>query len=238
MIDPADFQPVVQEVKNLKVDPVMALITHKHNDHAGGNEGVKEAFPDIDIIGTSYEPIPALSTSVKEGDIFQLGSLEIQVIHVPCHTKGHVAYYVKLNSELDTISLNNDMKDPILFCGDTLFVGGCGRFVEGTAEQMLTNMDRLSQLPHETQVYCAHEYTTSNLKFLSHIDSEVCTHVYENVLETRKLNLPTVPSTIGKELSYNLFMKCREARTQMLVLGVEGSPIDTMAKLREMKNSF
>ena len=123
-----------------------------------------------------------------------------------------------------------------MFPGDTLFVGGCGRFFEGTASDMLKNMDKLSTLPPTTGVYCAHEYTASNLKFLASIDPTGCEQVLQDVLAKREEGLPTVPSTIGNELSYNLFMKTRDPRVQALV--GKSSAEETMATLREMKNRF
>lgn len=228
LIDPADYEPVVKAVRELGFSVEMALITHKHADHCGGNEGVKTAFPGIRVVGTGYESIPGATESAKEGDILKLGSLQIEVLHTPCHTTGHVGYYVTAPSAPDAA--------PILFPGDTLFVGGCGRFFEGTAGDMLKNMDRFGRLPPQTQVFCAHEYTASNLKFLASVDPDGCGKVLDDVLEKRSRGVPTVPSTIGKELQYNLFMKTRDAKVQSLV--GTGDAEATMAKLREMKNNF
>lgn len=232
LVDPGDPSPVIKVAKELGVKVELALITHKHNDHVGGNQAVQQSFPEISIVGTGYEEIPHVTKKVKEGDSFVMGSLKIEVIHVPCHTKGHVMYYVTSNDPEADPSKNC----PILFSGDTLFVGGCGRFFEGTATQMLKNMDRLATLPPATQVYCAHEYTLGNLKFLSSVDPEVSTKVLAEVIEKRNANVPTVPTTIGREMEYNLFMKCREERTQALMN--RHNPIDTMAILRELKNKF
>ena len=234
-IDPGESGPVIQAAKELGAKFEMALITHKHGDHSGGNEAVKEAFPDINIIGTGYERIQHVMQEVKEGDSIILGSLKIDVIHAPCHTKGHVLYYVSSNDPNADASKNA----PILFSGDTLFVGGCGRFFEGTAAEMLRNMDRLGKLPSETQVYCAHEYTLENLKFLSTIDSEgvAISKMLDEVTEKRKSDVSTVPTTIGRELEYNLFIKCNEAKTQSLV-DRTGDPEETMKRLRELKNVY
>lgn len=105
---------------------------------------------------------------------------------------------------------------PIVCTGDTLFVGGCGRFFEGTAEEMLTNMDRLGELPRDALVCCAHEYTEGNFKFLAHVDADLCGPKYGIVQEQRQRNEATVPSTIGEELDFNLFMQCRSERLQVL----------------------
>ncbi len=226
LIDPADCDPVIRAVASMGLDVEMVLITHKHSDHCGGNEGIKRAYPSVRILGTGYEKIPGATELVHEGDNISLGGLQISVIHTPCHTKGHVGYFV-------TPAVGDGA--PILFPGDTLFVGGCGRFFEGTANDMLKNMDKFAKLPPETQVFCAHDYTESNLKFLASVDPE-CGKVLEDVQNTRGKGLPTVPSTIGKELEYNLFMKTRDPRVQQLV-GADSAE-ETMARLREMKNTF
>jgi hydroxyacylglutathione hydrolase len=207
----------------------MILVTHKHADHAGGNIEIRNEYPSIDVIATSYEEVPGMTSPVKHGDSIFLGSLAIRVIHSPCHTRGHVLYYVTGNDQSDG--------PPILFSGDTLFVGGCGRFFEGTAEDMLKNMDTISTLPPETQVFCAHEYTESNLKFLATLDSELCSADLSRIQGLRRDGMPTIPTTVEAERRYNLFMKCREARVQEL-LGCSGSAVDTMAKLRKLKNAF
>ena len=232
LIDPGDPDPVIQAVRGLGSSVELALITHKHNDHVGGNGAVKDAFAGINIVGTSYEKIPHVMQEVKEGDSIIMGSLKIEVLHVPCHTKGHVAYYVTSHDA----GVDSNKNAPILFSGDTLFVGGCGRFFEGTATEMLHNMDRLGALPPATQVYCAHEYTLGNLKFLASVDPECSAEILEEVSQKRDASISTVPTTIGRELEYNLFMKCREERTQTLMN--RKSPVDTMARLRELKNRF
>ena len=195
---------------------------------------MKEKLPGINILGTGYEKVNHVTHRVIEGDSISLGSLKIDVIHTPCHTKGHVVYLVSSNDP------NADTKTsaPILFSGDTLFVGGCGHFFEGTASEMLTNMDRLGNLPAETQVYCGHEFTLENLQFLStiDIDSKSTLQMLEEVQKKRIDGVPTVPTTIGRELEYNLFMKCREKRTS--TLAKRDTPIETMARLRELNNQF
>lgn len=124
---------------------------------------------------------------------------------------------------------------PMLFSGDTLFVGGCGRFFEGTADQMLHNLNRFAALDPNTQVFCAHEYTESNFKFLSSVDSSVRS-VYDDVKKIRAAGRGTVPTTIGQELRHNLFMQCNDQRVQKLV-GAD-TAVGAMQKLREMKNLF
>jgi hydroxyacylglutathione hydrolase len=155
----------------------------------------------------------------------------IHVMHTPCHTKGHVAY-VLLDAE-------DEKQAGLLFPGDTLFVGGCGRFFEGSASDMLHNMNRFAQLHPQTAIFCAHEYTESNYKFLVSVDKALCSGRYEEVLHLRKQAIPepTVPSTIAQELETNLFMRCHEKKLQ-LAMGAVDDPVKTMAMLRGRKNVF
>jgi hydroxyacylglutathione hydrolase len=226
-IDPGDAKTYLNSP--WKSTMKYALCTHKHSDHIGGNVEMKAAIPNLEIVGTDMEPIPSRTMTVTDGSTFDFGkNLRITALHTPCHTKGHICYLIEDKIEKD--------KTPILFSGDTLFVGGCGRFFEGSAQDMLKNMDRFSMLRPETLVFCAHEYTESNYKFLASIDPDRSAEEYEVVKNLRKSNLPTVPSTISKEKSTNLFMACRELKAQQL-LGVT-TAVDAMKCLRERKNSF
>lgn len=216
----------------------MILCTHKHIDHVGGNQLLKDSYSAVEIIGTKYETVPAVTKRVGHNDIFALGNLKFQVFHTPCHTKGHIAYLV---TSLETTNLDKG-KDNVfsnsLFCGDTLFVGGCGRFFEGSAHDMLKNMDFFGSLPIDTKVYCAHEYTEANLKFLCSVnptDSNTAAALTDAQAK-RKDCIPTVPTTIGEQLKYNLFMKCRETNIQALLSVYTAE--DAMSKLRELKNDF
>lgn len=158
-IDPGDGAAILRAADELNLDLKYVLCTHKHNDHVGGNTMIRQHCPSVQIIGTAYEEIPEVNIKVSDGDVFSLGELQVQTIYTPCHTKGHVVYFVHrkdVATKADE-SRGEDKNTPILFTGDTLFVGGCGRFFEGTASDMLTNMDRIASLPAHTVVFCAHE---------------------------------------------------------------------------------
>ena len=171
-VDPGDSAAILRAVDELNLDLKYILCTHKHSDHVGGNSLIRQHIPSVQIIGTAYEEIPEVNLKVADGDTFSLGDLQVQTIYTPCHTKGHVLYFVQRKvamqvvgsdasgSESSSFSSVRDLQTPILFTGDTLFVGGCGRFFEGTATDMLTNMDRIATLPAHTVVFCAHEVTT------------------------------------------------------------------------------
>lgn len=227
-VDPGDGEAIYRATKELDLDLKMILCTHKHNDHTGGNLFLKEKFPAVQVVGPRYEPIPGITQPVGEGDIVEFDSLQLNVLHTPCHTSGHIAYFVTDKEKAES--------QPLLFCGDTLFVGGCGRFFEGTAHEMLSNMDRFATLPSHTQVCCAHEYTEGNFKFLASVDPETCGKKYEDIVAKRKEGLPTVPSTIEQELKYNLFMNCRDERLRG-ILSVHSAE-EAMQKLRTAKNNF
>lgn len=230
-VDPADSIPVHEAVQGLKCDLKMLLCTHKHTDHTGGNYFFSNNYHHLEVISTKYEDTPAVTKYVGDGDQFNIGSLNVKVFHTPCHTKGHIIYYITGASG-----------HPILFSGDTLFVGGCGRFFEGSAEQMLQNLNRISLLPKETIVFCGHEYTESNYLFLASIDPGACFIKLKEIKEKRQRGESTVPTTIEEETKYNLFMKCHDKKLQELI-GVKGkndidAAVMAMAKLREMKNAF
>ena len=229
-VDPGDHVPVLEVIDQLLTTDNMAKLryifcTHKHWDHVDGNKEILRAFPDVSIIGPSYEPIPFSNGVLSHGERMQVGSLTVESIHTPCHTQGHMCYLV-----------SGPTGDPLLFSGDTLFAGGCGRFFEGSAADMLRNMNLIGALAGETQIYCGHEYTLSNVEFLRSIDPENIPKYYNRFKELRNANLPTVPTTVKSEISYNLFMKCNEMETQDL-LSVS-SAVDAMKTLRELKNKF
>ena len=227
-VDPGDGNKIIEALKLMNLELNSILCTHKHNDHIGGNSILKHSYPLVKIIGTRYESIPEITNPVGDGDKFNLGNLIVEVFHTPCHTKGHVIYLVTHKDK--------NSKNPILFTGDTLFIGGCGRFFEGTATDMLKNMEKISSLDPKTFVFCAHEYTESNLKFLSSIDPVNCSEIFENVKKKRLLNIPTVPSQLREELKYNLFMKCHDVKTQSITK--TNNAVSAMGVLRKWKNDF
>jgi hydroxyacylglutathione hydrolase len=229
-VDPGDGQAILRAVtdSNLKLTTILA--THKHADHVGGNVFLKDAVPGLEVIAGKYEEIPGATKLVADGDVFEFGGLVVRTCYTPCHTKGHIVYHIERKNP------HPQFNRPILFCGDTLFAGGCGRFFEGTAEQMQRNMELFATLPPATQVFCAHEYTESNYKFLVSIDREICGEKYEEVQGKRRRGEPTLPSTIAEEMKYNLFMHCHTPSLQSK-LGTS-NPVDTMAEIRLRKNNF
>lgn len=182
-----DPDAVLAAVKKEKVNLKCVLTTHHHWDHAGGNENLVAKFPDELQIYGGDERIGALTDFITQDDIIQVGSLKIKCIFTPCHTTGHICYYIEAPN------------GRAIFTGDTLFGGGCGRFFEGTPQQMYTALiDKLSLLPNETNVFCGHEYTLQNLAYGIHVEPN-----NEDILKRinwatakRAENIPTVSFVI------------------------------------------
>ena len=201
VIDPAVAGPVLAEAESRGWRITQIWNTHWHPDHTGGNEAIKAATGAL-VTGPAAEAerIPTLDRQVGEGDRVRLGAVEAEVIEVPAHTAGHIAYHLP--------------SEEVVFVGDTLFAMGCGRLFEGTAEQMHSNLQRLAALPPATRAYCAHEYTLSNGRFAVTVEpdnAELAARMAE-VESARAAGLPTVPTTIALELATNPFMRAESAR--------------------------
>jgi len=196
VVDPAEAAPVLAEAdrRGWRIDQIWN--THWHRDHTGGNAAIKAATG-CTVTGPAAEAakIPTLDRTVGEGDVVRIGAVAAQVLEVPAHTAGHIAYYLP--------------EAGIAFVGDTLFAMGCGRLFEGTAAMMWTNMQRLAELPPETRVYCAHEYTQANGRYalVAEPDNQALIDRMRAVDEARARGEATVPTTIALERATNPFMR-------------------------------
>ena len=231
VVDPGDATPVLNRLRELDCDLVGILVTHQHPDHIGGIPQLLEHYPDIPVVGPA--DIPLVSQPVKEGDCVTAAGTEFEVLAVPGHTLNHLAFYAKAGSDT-----------PLLFCGDTLFAGGCGRLFEGTPEQMYSSLNKLAALPDNTQVYCAHEYTLANLAFAQAVEPEnpaLKTRV-EQANALRNQQIPTVPSTIGLEKQTNPFLRTASQELRMNVSEHTGinpaDPVGLFAATRRWKDNF
>ncbi|HEX2010718.1 MAG TPA: hydroxyacylglutathione hydrolase [Roseateles sp.] len=235
VVDPGEAAPVLEALDRLGLSLAGILVTHHHGDHVGGLAALG-AHLRGPVHGPARESIPGPLLAHPDGACFELLGQRIRVIDVPGHTAGHIAFYIEAPG---------DGGAPILFCGDTLFSGGCGRLFEGTPAQMLASLDRLAALPGNTRVCCAHEYTLSNLRFGQTIEpANKALADYRAWCEARRAqDLPTLPSTIRQEQAINPFLRCDEpavraaAGTQAL-LTAHADRVAVFAVLRQWKNEF
>jgi hydroxyacylglutathione hydrolase len=194
LVDPGEAAPVLKMLNEKDLQLSAILITHHHHDHTGAITELVSHF-DVPVYGPANERIPHISNKLSEGDVVTLAHLDVQfkVIDTPGHTAGHICYY------------GHDA----LFCGDTLFAGGCGRLFEGTAEQMQLSLEKIRNLPDNTLVYCAHEYTLANLQFARHADpgNQDLVNRQNEAITLRNMGKPTVPSPLELEKRTNPFLR-------------------------------
>lgn len=223
VVDPGDAAPVIAalDARGLRLRAI--LITHHHADHSGGIDALVDHAATQDpaflmpVYGPAGETIAGVNRPLHDGDQIMIPECEVGlvVMSVPGHTLGHIAYVGQAGGS-----------DPVLFCGDTMFAAGCGRLFEGSPEQMWSSLSRLAALPPETVVYCAHEYTLSNLRFAAHVlpqDAPIAARLRQ-VIDLREKGASTVPSRIGLEIETNPFLRCRNA--------------EEFAVMRSRKDSF
>ena len=227
VIDPALSQPVLDVLDEKGWRLTYVLNTHHHWDHVEGNLELKNKTACKVVAAQSdWERVPGIDQGVNDGDTIFLGEYKLQVIATPGHTSGHVVYYSADNKAL--------------FCGDTLFVMGCGRLFEGTAEQMYFSLQKLRVLPSSTLIYCAHEYTQANGKFALSVepDNVPLQEKMREVVKLREAQLSTVPSTIRQERDTNPFFRVDSLSIQKS-LGLLGeSPEVVFKALRKRKDTF
>jgi hydroxyacylglutathione hydrolase len=207
VVDPAVSKPVEAWLETHQLDLVAILHTHHHSDHIGGSPGLLQRWPCSQVIAAEADRdrIPFQTHGVGHGDVFSLLGREVRVLGVPGHTRAHLAYYLP--------ALGAGQQEE-LFCGDTLFAGGCGRLFEGTAEQMHEALQRLMALPAHTRVWCAHEYTEANLRWASAYasDNGAVAARLEAVQALRRAGQPTIPSSLALEQQTNLFVRAGDGR--------------------------
>ncbi|KIK63642.1 hypothetical protein GYMLUDRAFT_40709 [Collybiopsis luxurians FD-317 M1] len=231
-VDPYDVPKVVSAAEKLGVQLVAGITTHHHFDHSGGNKvhpNFASKFPDAPIYGGS-EKVPALTKLVKDKDEFTLGDIHVKCLATPCHTQDSICYYVT-----DTV---NRKHPGGVFTGDTLFIGGCGRFFEGVGAEMDAALSYLGTLPDTTIVYNGHEYTAGNVAFGKAIEPE--NKAIAKLDELAKTNkITTGLTTIGEEKEWNVFMRLGDATVRQAAgVTADAPPSAVMDALREKKNNF
>ena len=229
VVDPGDAVPVEATLAQLGLTLRAILVTHSHGDHVGGIAALLAEWPDVPVYGPAREPVPGLTHAVGDGSRVSLRApqLELEVLDVPGHTVGHVAYYGQNR----------------LFCGDTLFACGCGRIDQPPAV-MYASLERLAALPGATQVYCTHEYTQANIRFALTVDpgNPALQARAAEVAALRDAGRVTLPSTLAIERASNPFLRCTEPAVVEAASRAAGAPLPTpsavFARLRAMKNVF
>jgi len=213
VVDPSEADPIIDFIDNNKINLKYILNTHHHYDHVGGNLELKKKY-DAKVIGFrgDKERIPAIDVLVENNQIWKQENFEAKIYHIPGHTTGHIAYHF--------------YKENKIFTGDTLFSLGCGRIFEGTYEQMFNSLNKIKELPKNTDIYCGHEYTLQNSNFCIANDSNN-SKLKNKILEIKKKlknGLPTMPTNLSDEMECNIFLKAQD--------------IKSFSKLRDLKDNF
>lgn len=226
IVDPGEAAPVLRAIEEHQWQPEAILLTHHHNDHVGGVQALRDAFPDVVVYGPAETQHKGTTQVVAEGDTVTVLGQDFSVFATPGHTLGHICFF----------------SFPYLFCGDTLFSGGCGRLFEGTATQMYQSFCKINALPDDTVICCAHEYTLGNMKFAVSVlpeDAEVQEY-YKKVSELRAKNEKTLPVILKNERKINLFLRT-EGADLIEVINQESllqHPEERFAWLRAKKDAF
>ncbi|AOB33378.1 hydroxyacylglutathione hydrolase [Bordetella sp. H567] len=234
VVDPGQAEPVLRALREHGLQLRAILLTHHHQDHVGGVLELSLSTGAV-VYGPAHESLPRCDIALNEGDHVRIPELDLSmdVLDVPGHTAGHIAYFGRISGV-----------EPVLFCGDTLFAGGCGRLFEGTPAQMADSLGKFVTLPAETQVCCAHEYTLANLRWAQAVDpaNRTLQQWYQRAQQLREQGRPTLPSSIGLERDTNPFLRTRQVEITRAAAAQAGrslnSPVEVFAVLREWKNNF
>lgn len=227
-VDPGESLPVLQFLEENRLKLAAILLTHHHDDHIGGVPKLHALFPQVPIYGPLDKRIPLITHPLQDGDTIDLFSLHFEVINTPGHTSTHISLY--------------ESTQKLLFCGDTLFSAGCGRVFDGTIQQLHQSLQRLKQLPAETNIFCAHEYTLQNLRFASSVEpNNPVINDYLFRLNHQRLPFCTLPSTLALEKEINPFLRTDNPDVRQYVQHNGGDTHDSLSvlkKLRLDKNNF
>ena len=213
VVDPSEAKPIIDYLSGKNINLKYILNTHHHYDHIGGNTELKKKFGSV-VLGFNGDAkrIPEIDILLKDNEIWNSGNFKAKIIHIPGHTTGHICFYF--------------FDENLLFTGDTLFSLGCGRIFEGTYEQMFNSLNKIKELPKDTEIYCGHEYTLQNASFCLAND-QANLRLKEKITKIKKQlenNLPSIPTTLADEIECNIFLKAKDLKS--------------FSKLRDLKDNF
>ncbi|MFZ5657664.1 MAG: hydroxyacylglutathione hydrolase [Pseudomonadota bacterium] len=235
VVDPGEAAPVLEAANEGEFVPAALLLTHHHGDHVAGAVPMLARWPALPVYGPDDARIDLPMHRPADGEVVDFETWRIRTLHVPGHTRTHVAFFVEALDADDA---------PVLFCGDTLFSLGCGRLFEGDAAQMHDSLAKLASLPRETRVCCGHEYTLANAAFAAVVEPDN-TALQRRMKEARTMrdaHRPTLPSTLGDELDCNPFLRCGEpaviAAAARRLGRAPSDAVETFATLRAWKDGF
>lgn len=233
VVDPGDAKVVLEYLSKEDLTLKTILITHHHADHVGGNRQLLSHFPAAAVYGSEIDlqkrRIPGQTVSLKAGNHLDLFNRTVEILFVPGHTQGHIAYYFPPLQPEDSGDL---------FCGDTLFANGCGRLLEGTPAQLFASLQQICDLPDNTNIWCAHEYTLKNIKFSLTVDpeNEALQRRFQQVQTQRQRQKPTIPTVLALEKQTNPFLRCSDRQLQANLKTTD--PLRVFTKLRGKRISF
>ena len=229
VVDPGESKKILNLIDNNEIDLKGVLITHHHFDHTNGLSDLLNERG-LEVYGPKNN-VNGINNIVKNNDKFTVIGIDFEVIEIPGHTLDHIAFY----------SFNDG--EPILFCGDTLFSGGCGRVFEGTFDQMFIALKKISKYPKETKIFCGHEYTLSNLKFALAVDenNEDLIEEYDNIKNIVDSGNPSLPTILEKELKINPFLRCDNHHIKNKIVSkfnTSDDELEVFCALRQWKDNF
>ena len=229
VVDPGESKKILNLIVNNEINLKGVLITHHHFDHTNGLSDLLNKRG-LEVYGPKNN-VHGINNIVKNNDKFTVIGIDFEVIEIPGHTLDHIAFY----------SFNSG--EPVLFCGDTLFSGGCGRVFEGTFDQMFIALKKISKYPKETKIFCGHEYTLSNLKFALAVDenNEDLIEEYDNIKNIVDSGNPSLPTILEKELKINPFLRCDNHHIKNKIVSkfnTSDNELEVFSALRQWKDNF
>ena len=229
VIDPGESENIQKLIDNKIIDLKGILITHHHYDHTNGLSDLVKKNK-LEVFGPVND-IDGIDHRLSDKDKISIIGIDFDIISIPGHTLDHIGFY------------SANAGNPILFCGDTLFAGGCGRIFEGTYEQMFNSLKKITKLPTNTNIYCGHEYTLSNLKFALEADdsNKELIEEFKKVENKINSNIPSLPTTLDKELKVNPFLRCDNINIQNKIIekfNVSDNELEIFTALRKWKDNF